>query len=285
VGNGPRNGIDEQARQSVLDAAAVLQLQRSRVARVVEQQTSGRRPDTRATTDEGVDVEVVGAGYDAIDAWLHESIPTWRELLSVRPTATLPQLRVSVPFNRRVVADGLKMISLFDHDGTEREARDFLAREEQGSYLFGFASVQVKIVDRRFVLLQGPSVDGQLSVMRVRDPVVMEAAWRYWHAVVASSYQASEPSGLVRPADRDATSRGSHTPEGIELSSRQWRVVTLLATDTRDEAIAEALGVSVRTVRADIADLLDKLGVRTRFAAGLRLGYATAAPHDDALPG
>jgi DNA-binding NarL/FixJ family response regulator len=115
--------------------------------------------------------------------------------------------------------------------------------------------------------------------MRVRDPAVMEGAWRYWHAVVGSSYRAN---GLTRPAPADGTDDkpgGTLEPAGPELSSRQWRIVTLLATDTRDDAIAETLGVSVRTVRADIADLLDQLGVRTRFAAGLRLGYATGRPH------
>lgn len=268
VGHGPRNSIDEQARQNVLDAAALLQLQRSRVARALERELSGRRTATGAFAGDSVEADVVGAGYDAIDAWMSESILSWRELLSVKPAATLPQLRVSVPFNRQLVTDGLKMISLFDHDGTEREAREFLSGEVKGSYLLGFASVQMKLVDRAFVLLQGPPVDGQLSVMRVRDRTVMEAAWRYWHAVVASSYQASDQLDQVR---QDAAS-GS-----FELTDRQWRVVTLLATDTRDEAIADALGVSVRTVRADIADLLDKLGVRTRFAAGLRLGYASAA--------
>ena len=45
----------------------------------------------------------------------------------------------------------------------------------------------------------------------------------------------------------------------------------MLTVDTRDDAIAEALEVSVRTVRSDIADLMDALGVRSRFAAGARV--------------
>jgi DNA-binding CsgD family transcriptional regulator len=276
VGNGPRNGIDEQARQSVLDAAAVLQLQRSRVARVLAQrETDGSGV---ASSREQVDGEVVAAGFDAIDAWMGEAVLSWHELLSVKPALTVPQLRATVPLNRERIDAGLKMISLYDHDGTEREAREILAHEERGSYLFGFASVQMKLVDRSFVLLQGPTVDGQLSVMQVSDPAVMAAAWGYWHAVVASSYRAGQQPGPVPQSDR-VVARGAEPddPDALELSSRQWRVVTLLATDTRDEAIADALGVSVRTVRADVADILGKLGVRTRFAAGMRLGYATAA--------
>ena len=64
-------------------------------------------------------------------------------------------------------------------------------------------------------------------------------------------------------------------PDGVstlgDLTPRQRQVVALMATGTGDEAIAASLGVSVRTVRSDIAALLDVLGVKTRFAAGVRL--------------
>lgn len=60
--------------------------------------------------------------------------------------------------------------------------------------------------------------------------------------------------------------------QGLDhLTERQRRILALLAADVRDESIAAALGVSVRTVRADIAGVLNLLGVRSRFAAGLRV--------------
>jgi hypothetical protein len=49
------------------------------------------------------------------------------------------------------------MVSLFDHDGCAPEARLLVASEQEGSYLFGVGPVQMKIVDRRYVLLQGRS--------------------------------------------------------------------------------------------------------------------------------
>jgi DNA-binding CsgD family transcriptional regulator len=42
-----------------------------------------------------------------------------------------------------------------------------------------------------------------------------------------------------------------------------------LATGAQDEQIARRLGVSLRTVRRRVADLLDELGVESRFAAGV----------------
>jgi sugar-specific transcriptional regulator TrmB len=49
-------------------------------------------------------------------------------------------------------------------------------------------------------------------------------------------------------------------------------VLTLLAAGMKDETIARQLGVSTHTVRRRIAEVLDKLGVATRFQAGLALG-------------
>jgi DNA-binding CsgD family transcriptional regulator len=46
------------------------------------------------------------------------------------------------------------------------------------------------------------------------------------------------------------------------------RLLELLAEGGQDEAIAERLGVSVRTVRRRVAELLESLGARTRFQAG-----------------
>lgn len=54
-------------------------------------------------------------------------------------------------------------------------------------------------------------------------------------------------------------------------SSDEWRALLLeqLVDGAKDEQIARALGVSLRTVRRRIAILLDDLGVDTRFQAGV----------------
>jgi predicted transcriptional regulator/DNA-binding CsgD family transcriptional regulator len=47
-------------------------------------------------------------------------------------------------------------------------------------------------------------------------------------------------------------------------------LLQLLADGLQDEAVADKLGVSVRTVRRRVADLLEDLGARTRFQAGVQ---------------
>jgi DNA-binding CsgD family transcriptional regulator len=239
--HGPRSRISEERRQAALDAAARLQIRRSEIAATLAR---GGRCDAR----------VVARTLSGTQLWIRAQIRDWHELWTVRPSGTMPHLRVSLPYNREVIAGGLRMISLWDWDGLKPEARRLLSGERLGRYLFGVGPVQMNIVDRRWVLLQGPFLDGEQTVMAVTDRECLAAAWRYWHAAVASSY----------PADEDEAG-------DLEiLTPRQRQIAALLAVDTRDDAIAETLGVSVRTVRSDVAQLMEALGVRSRFAAGAR---------------
>lgn len=235
-----RNRIPETARQDVLDAAAELQVRRSQVADAV----------ARGETDQG---EIVARGYEGIGVWMFEPTYAASELLSVRPAATVEQMQLSVPHNRAAIAGGLQMTSIFHYDALDPDVRLFLSGETAGTYAFGVAPVQLKFFDDCLVL-QGPFVDGEITVMAVTSPECRAAARAYWDAVVASSFPAAEAG------------------QGLDdLTERQRQILALLATDTKDEAIAAALGVSVRTVRTDVAGILKTLGVRSRFAAGLQV--------------
>lgn len=240
-GPGPRHGIPEADRQAVLDAAAVLQVRRSETAALVAHR-------------ELPDVEVVVRGYDRVNRWILEQATGWREMLSVRPASTTPQMIGSLPHNRALVKRGLRMVSVFDVDGLEPEARVLLANEPAGTYFLSVAPVQMKIVDRRFVLLQGPEIDGEPSVMSVSSGRCLDAAWRYWEAAIKTSFPAGDRMNILG-----------------DLTPRQRQVVALMSAGLGDDAIADSLGVSVRTVRSEVAVLLDALGVRTRFAAAIRL--------------
>ncbi|MFD7660794.1 LuxR C-terminal-related transcriptional regulator [Actinosynnema sp. NPDC059797] len=54
------------------------------------------------------------------------------------------------------------------------------------------------------------------------------------------------------------------------LSPRERELLTLLFEGSTDEAAAARLGVSVRTVRRLVADLMNRLGARSRFQAGAK---------------
>ncbi|GAA1157120.1 helix-turn-helix transcriptional regulator [Nocardioides aquiterrae] len=244
VRRAPRQLLTPGAKQRVLDASARLQVRRSEVA---------------ATLVRGpvADAEIVAAGstnpelYQSL--WGHSD--SWREMHSIRSSATVEQLRVSLPNNRRLLERGMRMESVFDAGGLGVGALLLLANESAADYLVSFAPLEMKIIDRRYVMLQGPTLpDGVETVMAVRSPACLEAAWRYWEVVREHAVPAAEWAGT-----------------SVDLTRRQRQVVALMSTGLGDDAIADTLGVSVRTVRADIAALLDLLGVRTRFAAGVRL--------------
>jgi DNA-binding NarL/FixJ family response regulator len=65
--------------------------------------------------------------------------------------------------------------------------------------------------------------------------------------------------------------RADPVPE-LDLSSSRpamrRHLLEQLASGAKDEQIARALGLSLRTVRRRIADILIELGVDTRFQAG-----------------
>jgi DNA-binding CsgD family transcriptional regulator len=236
--------IDESQKQVVLDAAAALQVRRSEVAAALAR---GPVPDA----------EIIADGHDhaTLNGRLTAQFDRWQELLSVRTWATVENLRFSLPNNRMLLDRGLRMSSIFDAHGVGLGALLLLANEPVGGYLVSFAPVTMKIVNRNSVMLQGPETeDGAHTVMTVRSAACLEAAWRYWEAVRRYAVPAGDRIGVLS-----------------DLTPRQRQVVALMADGLGDDAIATAIGVSTRTVRSDIAALLDLLGVRTRFAAGVRL--------------
>ena len=98
------------------------------------------------------------------------------------------------------------------------------------------------------------------------------------HAIVPEPLGfADEPRLLVRQSALVAAltllfelywDRGVTLPEtGGRLEDRTF-LIRQLAAGAKDEQIARTLGLSLRTVRRRVADLLIELGVDTRFQAG-----------------
>lgn len=241
-----------QRNRRVFEALTHLQIERTRVADHVER---GQRVAAR----------VIGRGTEEINRSLALTAGTWRTLESVRHSGTVGQLATSLPNNTYFMEHGLRMTSVWNYSGLDPEARLMLSGEDPSVYFFGFAPVQMKIIDGTSVLLDGPTLRGRATVIEVRDAACLRAARAYWDAVVGTMY----------PCDAE-------TAALVDLSLRQRRIVTLMLTSSSDEQIARKLGVSVRTVRADIAAVLDLLDAPTRFVAGLRLrerlGMAAARP-------
>ena len=231
------------AQQRVQDASLHLQMVRARHAAEVEER--GHSAET----------EVITGGLAAMRGHLRTVLRGVEELLAVTAyPGDVETFSATHEFNREIVARDARMLSLFNGFGLEQSVRDVIVQADEMPYYLGYGHLQMKVLDRRCVVVEGPVLDGERSLMLLYAPSAVAAGLQYIRAVRATSVRAS----LARE------------PVRVTLSPRQAAEAGMLSAGFHDEAIAECLGVSVRTVRADIADLMHQLGSTTRFSAGTR---------------
>ena len=73
---------------------------------------------------------------------------------------------------------------------------------------------------------------------------------------------------------------GEHDRPADDASVDHRTLIVLLAQGLTDEAIGRRLGISSRTVRRRVAEIVHSLGAKSRFQAGVRAaqaGWPTAA--------
>ncbi|WP_376773447.1 helix-turn-helix transcriptional regulator [Streptosporangium album] len=94
-----------------------------------------------------------------------------------------------------------------------------------------------------------------------------------WRPATADSVLIIHTSSLLtalRALFESAWNRASpYSVKGDTLSGDNRRLPTLLAARLTDESIARQLGWHPSTVQRRVRRLMDKLGVRTRFQAGM----------------
>ncbi|NKZ06927.1 response regulator transcription factor [Actinomadura latina] len=110
------------------------------------------------------------------------------------------------------------------------------------------------IVDRRVAILAGPAQGGVREYTVVRSPSVVRG--------VVSLYRATWETA-VELADY----RRDRPPA---LSEESRHILRLLGGGLKDEAAARRLGLSLRTYRRRVAEILTLLDADSRFQAGLR---------------
>ncbi|HEY2791984.1 MAG TPA: helix-turn-helix transcriptional regulator [Micromonosporaceae bacterium] len=100
-------------------------------------------------------------------------------------------------------------------------------------------------IDRRVALLPAPS-----EFVIVSQPHVV----RVLRSFIDGLWACSAPLAATRAS--------------AESRDVQERIVALLAAGAKDETVARLLGISLRTCRRHIADLMTRLGAVSRFQAG-----------------
>jgi DNA-binding NarL/FixJ family response regulator len=116
-------------------------------------------------------------------------------------------------------------------------------------------SLNARVLDNELALLPDePEDDRPAGVALLRLPGVVRAITelfeRIWPSSVPLLASDVEPDG--------------------DLSAREQDLLALLAAGWTDETAAARLGVSVRTVRRTMSDIMRRLGARSRFQAGVK---------------
>jgi DNA-binding NarL/FixJ family response regulator len=175
-------------------------------------------------------------------------------------TWSQPQARPDIADRMRTtIKDGLRVRKLYTSAA--------LADEVQRTHLLQLLTVgaQVRIcdtglphetiiIDRRVMILAGPRVAGDREFTVTTSPALIEGVY----ALFDAGWQ-----GAVPLADR----------QDLPMLDPDVRaILRTLAAGLTDEAAARRMGISLRTYRRRVAELMKALDSDSRFQAGLRAG-------------
>jgi DNA-binding NarL/FixJ family response regulator len=110
------------------------------------------------------------------------------------------------------------------------------------------------IVDRRVAILAGPASGGVREYTVVRSPGVVKGVVSLYRATWETAVELAEYRRDRPPA----------------LSEESRRILRMLGDGLKDEAAARRLGMSLRTYRRRVAEILTLLDAGSRFQAGIR---------------
>ncbi|WP_323096405.1 helix-turn-helix transcriptional regulator [Intrasporangium sp. YIM S08009] len=221
-------------------AAATL---RSRVEQLVLDRRAGRStPGFRLL---GAGLEQIDAGLAALEPTARSSVWTMQPIMSWDPQNGM--LEIDDQTRRR----GLD----FCFVTRERTAEVFpLLSSEMPHVRFGPAPAQFILVDGVTAVLGGPPDDDGYPT-----------AWLTTRAELVTLVRGIWD--IARPLSRAGVPAGAEPP----FTARQCLIARRMVLGAKDAAIARELGVSVRTVAAEVAALMEGLGAASRAEAALVL--------------
>lgn len=154
---------------------------------------------------------------------------------------------------------GLSVRGIYAPEAFELPGAFFQARraQEAGEQARVHPDVPMKlvIVDGTTALLPMTATGDVESSLVVHAPMVVAALVRMFELLWRQASPLSEWADHVEPDD------------GVD-----HELLLMLGTGMKDEAVARELGISVRTLGRRMSGLLEALGARTRFQAGLQAG-------------
>jgi DNA-binding CsgD family transcriptional regulator/sugar-specific transcriptional regulator TrmB len=171
---------------------------------------------------------------------------------------TAENMAASRPLNEDLLGRGVRMRTIYlDSVRTNRptaEHADWLA--QLGGQVRTVPSLPTRMIlmDRRVAMVSVSSDDTAAGAVLLTGQGTLTALC----ALFETTWESAQPLGQVVPTDAHG------------LTGQQATALRLLAEGHTDEAIAKRLGVSHRTARRIASELMDRLGARSRFEAGVR---------------
>lgn len=111
------------------------------------------------------------------------------------------------------------------------------------------------IVDGRTAVVPIDPDDRGAGALCLREPGVLDQLTALFELIWTDALPLGAPAPETTPAELTATDRS---------------LLRLLADGLTDDAAGKRLGISARTVRRIMADLMDRLGAESRFEAGVQ---------------
>ncbi|MEU6714481.1 LuxR C-terminal-related transcriptional regulator [Nonomuraea sp. NPDC046802] len=153
-----------------------------------------------------------------------------------------------------LVVRGIYDVAALEIPGKLRLAQESVTAGEQAR-ISPEVPMKLAIADRKSAILP-LSTDASAhadSAVIVHSSTLLDA--------LVTLFEVLWRSSLPLPAKSFSPSAAESLPDPA--------LFTLLAAGLKDEAVARQLGVSLRTVHRRVSELMDRLGARTRFQAGL----------------
>jgi DNA-binding CsgD family transcriptional regulator/sugar-specific transcriptional regulator TrmB len=201
-------------------------------------------------------------GLDAVQARLEElGRELTSECLSVMPGGAQSQasLDASRPLDQHALAEGIELLTLYQDSARNDPTTYAYARwmTENGGQVHTAPIIppRMLIFDRRAAIVPIDPTNTRLGALCTREPPIVASLI----AIFRQAWSNSVPLGALAVDDSDT---------GLTMLEKQ--LLTLLGAGMTDAAVGNRLGISARTVRRQMAALMERLGATSRFEAGLK---------------
>ncbi|WP_219825798.1 helix-turn-helix domain-containing protein [Nonomuraea typhae] len=201
-------------------------------------------------------------GLDEIRTRIEELAASCRtELMAFAPRGaqTREAMEASRPLDQAILDRGVLMRTIYVqsiyNDSLTLEYAHWLTAAGAMVRTYGALSQRLLIYDRETALVPVNPEEETRGAVLVRGTGIVNALCEHFESV----WEHAAELGVAQPRR-----------QGEELTAQQLAVLRLLADGHTDETIARRLGVSIRTTRRITAELMQILGARSRFQAGVR---------------